>query len=99
MVPTNRSESILLSLCEEAEWIWRRMKACERSLNRCHDHLLQGRLCTECHSLRARCQELNAASCALARYGHADSWQLNLLNELLGRIKIHSSKSQMSPLY
>jgi len=99
MVTLKRSASILSSLCDEAEWIGRRMKACQRSLKSCHDQSLQDHLFSECRTFSARCQELNAASCALAQHGHAHAWQLNLLNELLGRIKVHSSKSQMSSLY
>ena len=99
MVTMNHSESILSSLCDEAEWIWRRMKACQRSLTRCNDQSLQDRLFSECRSLSARCQELNAAGSALAQHGHAHAWQLKLLNELIGRIKVHSPKSRVSTLY
>ena len=79
------ADSVLGSLCREADCIWHRLIDIRRSQQRCCNVQLLGRLQSEFDSLSGRCAEIQQISSLLKSQGDANSLVLEFLDEIIRR--------------
>lgn len=86
--------SNLGSLLNEAEWIWQRVAALHRT--QCNDQQLIKRLEGELHELKNRCHEIKKITSRLQGKRVSNSFQADLLDEILNRVASIISAPQFS---
>ena len=79
------SFGVLGDLCEEAEWMRRRIKCASRSIQHCQHPQLKDRLVAEISFYSARCLVMKAPLAEISCFVEAQSTQKYLLEELLSR--------------
>ena len=82
-------------LCVEAEWIWRRVCSLRRSMQRCQDLELLGRLRAEVAHYVRRCNQIQEIQRILLPSKGRDSFHLFLLIELINRTLLEVAAIQV----
>ncbi len=90
------ADSVLGSLCREAECIWRRRIDIRRAQQRCFNIQLVQRLQNEFDSLSLRSLEIQKISVFLKRQAGMECLCLSLLDEIIRRSLLVSSQQSMA---
>ena len=80
-----QSDSLVASLCREAERIRSRCRVFSESNARCLDARLSRRLLKEFHSLKKRLEDIKHSAQTLKNDGHYDSIAIDFLIEVCSR--------------